>query len=290
MNEKVLKVIEAAKSRLGNPYVFGMWGRKCTPSVRRQYAGYNPNHKSAIFKACPVLSGKKPSCDGCKWQDALAFDCRGFTYWCLLTGYGKKLQGGGCTSQWGYRSNWLQQGVIQNMPDVVCCVFQYNRGKYQHTGLHIGGGVIIHCAYNDAGVQYGHITDKGWTHYAIPTGLYSAAEIVAAGKAAETAAANLCLGSTGADVTKLQQALNALGYDCGDADGIFGAATEAAVRAFQRDHDLAVDGIADKDTQTALYAAEDTPKPTYTVTLHGMTEANAKALTQQYGGEMTLEA
>lgn len=290
MNEKVLKVIEAAKSRLGNPYVFGMWGRKCTPSVRRQYAGYNPNHKSAIFKACPVLSGKKPSCDGCKWQDALAFDCRGFTYWCLLTGYGKKLQGGGCTSQWGYRSNWLQQGVIQDMPDVVCCVFQYNRGKYQHTGLHIGGGVIIHCAYNDAGVQYGHITDKGWTHYAIPTGLYSAAEIVAAGKAAETAAANLCLGSTGADVTKLQQALNALGYDCGDADGIFGAATEAAVRAFQRDHELTVDGIAGKDTQAALYAAEDAPKPTYTVTLHGMTEANAKALTQQYGGEMTLEA
>ena len=47
MNEKVLKVIEAAKSRLGNPYVFGMWGRQCTPSVRRQYAGYNPSHKRA---------------------------------------------------------------------------------------------------------------------------------------------------------------------------------------------------------------------------------------------------
>lgn len=67
MNEKALKVIEAAKSQLGNPYVFGMWGRECTPSVRRQYAGYNPSHKSAIYKACPVLSGKQPNCDGCKW-------------------------------------------------------------------------------------------------------------------------------------------------------------------------------------------------------------------------------
>ena len=289
MNEKVLKVIEAAKSRLGNPYVFGMWGRKCTPSVRRQYAGYNPSHKSAIFKACPVLSGKKPSCDGCKWQDALAFDCRGFTYWCLMTGYGMKLKGGGCTSQWGYKVNWIQQGVIQDMPDVVCCVFQYNRGKYQHTGLHIGGGVIIHCAYNDAGVQYGHITDKGWTHYAIPTGLYSAAEIVAAGKAAEAVTTNLCLGSTGSEVTKLQQALNALGYDCGEADGIFGAATEAAVRAFQRDHELTVDGIAGKDTQAALYAAEDTPKPTYTVTLRNVPQADAVQLTAKYGGEMAQE-
>lgn len=185
MNEKALKVIEAAKSRLGNPYVFGMWGRTCTPSVRRQYAGYNPSHKSAIFKACPVLSGKRPSCDGCKWQNALAFDCRGFTYWCLLQ-VGIKIKGGGCTSQWGYRVNWAQKGDIQDMPDVVCCVFQYNRGKYQHTGLHIGGGVIIHCAYNDVGVQYGHITDKGWTHYAIPSGLYTAEEIAAAGLPALT--------------------------------------------------------------------------------------------------------
>lgn len=38
MNEKALKVIEAAKSQLGNPYVFGMWGRGmhalCAPPVR----------------------------------------------------------------------------------------------------------------------------------------------------------------------------------------------------------------------------------------------------------------
>ena len=65
MNEKALKVIEAAKSQLGNPYVFGMWGRECTPSVRRRYAGYNPSHKGAIFKACPVLSGKQANCTGC---------------------------------------------------------------------------------------------------------------------------------------------------------------------------------------------------------------------------------
>ena len=179
MNENAKKVIEAALSCLGYPYVFGMWGRKCTPAVRRQYAGYNPSHKRAIFKACPVLSGKQANCTGCKWENALAFDCRGFTCWCLLTGYGKKLQGGGCTSQWGYRVNWIQQGVIRDMPDLVCCVFQYNRGKYQHTGLHIGGGVIIHCAYNDAGVQYGNISDTAWTHYAIPAGLYTAEEIAA---------------------------------------------------------------------------------------------------------------
>lgn len=292
MNENAKKVIEAALSCLGYPYVFGMWGRKCTPAVRRQYAGYNPSHKSAIFKACPVLSGKQANCTGCKWENSLAFDCRGFTYWCLLTGCGMKLKGGGCTSQWGYRVNWIQQGVIRDMPDVVCCVYQYRGGKFQHTGIHIGGGQIIHCSN---GVQRGDTSDKAWTHYAIPAGLYTAEEIAAAAllgdkppaeQPEETVYFNLRRGSKGAEVTRLQAALNALGYACGAADGIFGAKTEAAVRAFQQANSLTVDGIAGKATQAALYAAEGAPQPTYTVTLRNVPQAEAVQLTARYGGEM----
>lgn len=178
MNEKALKVIEAAKSQLGNPYVFGMWGRECTPSVRRQYAGYNPSHKRAIFKACPVLSGKQPNCDGCKWQGKLAFDCRGFIYWCLSQ-VGIKIKGGGATSQYNTAANWVWRGEIGDMPDVVCCVFQRRNGRMQHTGLHIGGGKVIHCS---AGVQWGDTSDKAWTHYAIPAGLYTADELAAAAR------------------------------------------------------------------------------------------------------------
>ena len=296
MNEKALKIIESAKSQLGNPYVFGMWGRECTPSVRRQYAGYNPSHKSAIFKACPVLSGKQPSCDGCKWQGKLAFDCRGFIYWCIFQGYGFKLKGGGCTSQWGYKVNWARQGEIADMPDLVCCVYQYRGGKFQHTGIHIGGGKVIHCS---AGVQWGDTSDKAWTHYAIPAGLYTAEEIAAAKplgdhnpakQPEETVYFNLRRGSKGTEVTRLQAALNALGYDCGTADGIFGAKTEAAVRAFQADNGLAVDGIAGKATQEALYAAESVPRATYTVTLRNVPQADAIALVAKYAGEMIQEA
>lgn len=255
MNEKALKVVESAKSQLGNPYVFGMWGRQCTPSVRRQYAGYNPSHKDAIYKACPVLSGKQPSCDGCKWQGKLAFDCRGFTYWCLLQA-GIKIKGSGATAQYNTAANWAQRGDISDMPDVVCCVFQRRNGRMQHTGLHIGGGKIIHCS---AGVQWGDTSDKAWTHYAIPAGLYTAEEIAAAGKPepekpTEGVVFNLRRGSRGSEVTKLQQALNALGYDCGEADGIFGVKTEMAVCAFQQENGLAVDGIAGRFTQRALYA------------------------------------
>lgn len=53
----------------------------------------------------------------------------------------------------------------------------------------------------------------------------------------------LKMGSRGEDVKKLQENLNKLGFNCGNADGIFGAKTEAAVKALQQKHGLAVDGI-----------------------------------------------
>ena len=290
MNERALKVIESAKSQLGNPYVFGTWGRECTPSLRRQYAGYNPGHKRAIFKACPVLSGKQPSCNGCKWEGKLAFDCRGFTYWCLLNAYGMKLKGGGCTSQWGYNVNWLKKGDIKDMPNVVCCVFQYYKGKYQHTGLHIGDGKIIHCSN---GVQWGDISEKGWTHYAIPAGLYTAEEIKMAGKPdtnkAENVPPTLRKGRRGDDVKKLQETLNAMGYDCGTADGIFGAKTEIAVRSFQQANGLAADGIAGKNTLALLYNKEGKEEGTYKVVICGLAYEAAAELASKYKGTLEKE-
>ena len=62
-------------------------------------------------------------------------------------------------------------------------------------------------------------------------------------------------GCRGDAVKKLQQALINAGYKSivRSADGIFGQWTYDAVRAYQKDHGLAVDGIAGKNTQNALY-------------------------------------
>ncbi len=48
----------------------------------------------------------------------------------------------------------------------------------------------------------------------------------------------------GDDVASLQRDLNALGFDAGDVDGIFGAATLRALLDFQENRGMATDGIA----------------------------------------------
>lgn len=63
----------------------------------------------------------------------------------------------------------------------------------------------------------------------------------------------LKMGSTGTYVKKLQKKLNSLKYNCGTADGVFGAKTLAAVKKFQKKKKLTVDGIVGKKTWTKLY-------------------------------------
>ena len=80
--------------------------------------------------------------------------------------------------------------------------------------------------------------------------------------------ANLKTGSSGSDVKKLQQALVAAGYDVGKtgADGVFGKNTAAAVKQYQKDNGLAVDGIAGKNTLGALYGSSTKPTNTKAAT------------------------
>jgi N-acetylmuramoyl-L-alanine amidase len=56
----------------------------------------------------------------------------------------------------------------------------------------------------------------------------------------------------GDDVATLQARLNALGYDAGREDGIFGPDTSDAVRAFQREYAVPEDGMFGPQTHAAL--------------------------------------
>ena len=59
---------------------------------------------------------------------------------------------------------------------------------------------------------------------------------------------------TKGNITKLvQAALYCKGYDPNGLDGGFGPGTEAAVRKYQADHGLTVDGMAGRETQVSLF-------------------------------------
>lgn len=67
-------------------------------------------------------------------------------------------------------------------------------------------------------------------------------------------------GSSGTEVKKLQQSLIDAGYSVGSsgADGIYGSNTAAAVKKYQQDNGLTVDGIAGEQTLGKLYGTSGT--------------------------------
>lgn len=272
MSEKPAEVISAAISQLGSPYVFGAWGEFCTPKNRGSRV--REDHPATKDK-CQVLNGSASNCEGCKWQGDRMFDCRGFTKWCLEQ-VGVKIAGQGATSQYNDESNWLERGQIDNMPECVCCVFVDKDGKKAHTGLYIGDNLTVEASVT---VKRQSLAQK-WTHYAIPKGLYTAEEIAEIRETAYRPMGTLRKGSRGETVKKAQELLKSYGYNCGTVDGIFGAKTFEAVKAFQYDHGLIADGIIGENTWSALLACEN--PHLYTATISHLTYQQISSIISQF--------
>lgn len=77
-------------------------------------------------------------------------------------------------------------------------------------------------------------------------------DVVAEKKPTEPKRENVRRGDRGQNVVHLQTRLTAMGYSVGKIDGIFGVKTLEAVKAFQIDNNLMVDGIVGTKTWTAL--------------------------------------
>ena len=79
------------------------------------------------------------------------------------------------------------------------------------------------------------------------------AEKAAAAEAAKLAEMPMVrMGDSGDAVMTLQTELNAQGYNCGEADGVFGQNTLNAVKAFQTAKGLTADGVVGELTWTEL--------------------------------------
>lgn len=96
------------------------------------------------------------------------------------------------------------------------------------TGLSVVQGVVLGAV---AGGATGALTDDSQINLGTP--LWRKDKDSSGSKAAAADAA---------PVRDIQTALNTRGYDAGPADGVAGPRTRAAIRAYQRDNGLAVDG------------------------------------------------
>lgn len=265
---------QVACACVGYPYVFGAWGEECTPNNRKRRI--REDHPTIVSK-CQVLSGRSNVCVGCQWDlPVRMFDCRGFTDW-ILKQFEIDLKGEGATSQWNTESNWKAKGEVSSgVPDnVLVCLFVKKGSKMEHTGFGYKGET---CECSN-GVQHFMKRNKKWTHWAIPMGIDGDIPDYRP---------TLKRGSKGEYVTLLQTKLIQQGYSLPKwgADGSYGAETENAVKAFQRDHGLNPDGITGFKTWKAL---DDGKIATYSVTVQHLSKSVANDIISKYGGIMTLE-
>lgn len=268
---------QAALLCVGWPYVFGARWQYCSPANRR--ARYSDEHQT-IKTACKNYNGSgSAGCKGCKWYPNEKYtrinDCRGFTYGILKAVYGWELVGAGCTSQWNTEANWKAKGnVSDGVPaNTLVCLFVKKGKKMEHTGFGLNGETV-ECS---SGVQHFTTMNKKWTDWAVPACVDGDIPEPEPGKKP-----TLKKGDKGSWVVLAQTELINKGYSCGKtgADGDFGKNTETAVKAFQKDHGLKVDGIIGEQTWNALDGAE--PAIRYTVTIPGLTATQADALILQY--------
>lgn len=151
-----------------------------------------------------------------------------------------------------------ESGAISGLPEIPgVCVHRTG-----HIGVYLGGGNVIESGGHLIGVVISNIkqpaTGTPWTGWGKLADVdYSQSAPTPA--PVTTAAANFTLsvlvkkGAQGSAVQMIQKALNAHGANPQlAADGIFGDKTLAAVKTFQKQNSLSVDGIVGKQTVTAL--------------------------------------
>ena len=226
---------------------------------------------------------------GKRWIGHNVADCSGLFTWAFkqLGGY---MYHGSDTMFRKYTtaSGELNKGARADgkplLPGTAVFIWKPADKKYGHVGLYVGNGKVIEAHGTQKGVIESSVAST-WTHW----GELKGVDYGSSPEPVPEVKPTLRKGDSGAYVTLAQTELINKGYSCGStgADGKFGKNTEAAVKRFQNDHGLKVDGIIGNDTWNALDGAE--PAILYTVTVPNLTATQANALILQYPGSEKVE-
>jgi len=140
-----------------------------------------------------------------------------------------------------------------------------------HSELHREGRASNHADVNHWWGKLG----TAWKPYTMPRLRHDVAEALGVDlmEGANIMDTILKKGSSGPEVLELQEMLDGIGYACGTPDGVFGNLTAYAVKSFQRDNNLTVDGVVGPATWAALEKATEPEDPEPAADDHPTTDA-----------------
>lgn len=233
---------------------------------------------------------------GSKWVGHTVADCSGLFVWAFKQLGGSIYHGSNSIyDRYCKEKGKITDDIRKNMKPGTAVFVCKASGNKSHIGLYVGDGKVIEACSTQAGVCTSNITAGKWTYYGLLKDVsYSAsnAHILPSEPADDKIPTEnlptLRKGNTGEYVTLLQTKLLQKGYDLGkySIDGDFGSATLTAVKQFQRDHGLTVDGVVGKTTWTAL---NEQSTNLYTVTIPHLPKFKAEALIKDYAGSSIVE-
>lgn len=237
-------------------YVMGCFGAPMTAVGKARYCN-NHSYNKQTERTAKILSAS---------NDTFGFDCV-----CLIKGLLWGWVGDAAKPYGGavYRSN--------NVPDIdadsmmgVCVDVSEDFSVIQpgeavwlkgHIGIYVGDGLAVECtpiwkdgvqvtAVHNLGTKDGY-NGRTWTrHGKLPYIRYETGSV----KNYSLELPQVYRGCKGELVASVQTLLIERGYSCGPSsvDGSFGPATEKAVRIFQSDCEIDVDGYVGFDTMSRL--------------------------------------
>ena len=218
------------ESHVGDMYVWGAQGQQ-VDSMSDPYAWIERRETSDTNYNRAVKFMEKA-----EKRPLYAFDCSG-----LIVHYISDIKHwmkGDTNAQGLYRMCGENRGYVGKTPiwpgDLV---FKYSESskKMVHVGVYVGGGgYTIEAKGRDDGVCKRKLSDGNWTHWGRLALLQQEEE------KEEVKAQKIITLTTpmmrGDDIKALQTALNSLGYNAGDPDGIAGKNTIAAIQRFAGDY------------------------------------------------------
>lgn len=225
---------------------------------------------------------------GEKWIGHYVADCSGLFAWAYSKLGGSIAHGSNSIydrycSEKGKLTDEKRKSILPGT-----AVFTGDAKQHGHIGLYVGNGKVIEASGTQAGVCVSNLTASKWTFYGYLKDVSYSSEnapiLPSTPSDDKILYPTLKRGNKGEKVAILQQLLIDRGYKLPryGTDGDFGAETEAAVRQFQKDHGLKVDGIAGEKTWASLMGEAPAPVVKYTVVLKGITESQLDQLKKQF--------